>query len=271
MFTQVNVTCPQCGQSHCRESKWHSRQEKSNYPNSKPFRCPDCSHRFYERKTTHFNITIGLALAFGIAAVAILIVLAFGLPVMSAGETQEASLDQEDLKAAKQGNVEAQLKIGKSFLLEGLHTGKNSAEAVRWLQSAARSGNTEAMLELGKLYKTGVGALQNFELSANWIQQAAMQGSAEGMLELGRLYRDGVGFEKDVVRAYMWFNRSAAALDMNAVRERENIARTLTFEQLREAQSLSTTTDVPQHNNAGKFPPNTLSRSLDSKKDAPTD
>ncbi len=271
MFTKVNVTCPQCGQSHCRESKWHSHQEKRSYPNSKPFRCPDCVHRFYLRKTTHFNLAIGLAMAAGLVTIAIVIILAIGLPIADHPETNNAKIDGDDLKAANKGDAGAQLKIGKSLLLEGSHTGKNSAEAVRWLQSAAKSGNTDAMLELGKLYKTGVGALQNFELSAKWIQLAATRGSAEGMLELGRLYRDGIGFEKDVVRAYVWFNRAAAAQDMNAVRERENIARILTFEQLREAQHLSSSIEASSNNNVGNYSKNTLSRSLELKKDAKTD
>ena len=45
----------------------------------------------------------------------------------------------------------------------------------------------------------------------NWLHTAAQRGSPEGMLELGRLYRDGVGVEKDLVKAYVWFNRAAAA------------------------------------------------------------
>ena len=125
------------------------------------------------------------------------------------------------------------------------------------------------MLELAKLYKSGVGALQNFEQAAKWTQQAAMNGNAEGMLELGRLYRDGIGFEKDVVRAYMWFNRSAAAQDMNAVRERENIANSLTFDQLREAQRLSSSSEVPPKTGADL--PNKKTESNKSKQDAKTD
>ena len=62
------------------------------------------------------------------------------------------------------------------------------------------------------------------------------------MLELGRLYRDGVGFEADAVLAYVWFNRAAAALNMDAVREREDLASDMTPEQLRSAQELSAKT-----------------------------
>lgn len=95
------------------------------------------------------------------------------------------------------------------------------------------------MLQLGKLYRSGVGVLQNFDQSAKWIQTAAVRGNAEGMLELGRLYRDGIGFEKSPVRAYVWFNRAAAVHNLDAVREREDIARTLTAEELKKAQNQS--------------------------------
>lgn len=95
------------------------------------------------------------------------------------------------------------------------------------------------MLQLGKLYRSGVGILQNFDQSAKWIQTAAARGNAEGMLELGRLYRDGIGFEKNSVRAYVWFNRAAAMHNLDAVREREDIARTLAVDELKKAQNQS--------------------------------
>jgi TPR repeat protein len=72
---------------------------------------------------------------------------------------------------------------------------------------------------------------------------AAARGNREGMLELGRLYRDGIGVDRDPVRAYVWFNRAAAAHNIDAVRERENIARTLAPNDLKEGQRLSSAPD----------------------------
>ena len=60
------------------------------------------------------------------------------------------------------------------------------------------------------------------------------------MLELGRLYRDGIGVDKSLVNAYVWFNRASAARNLDAVHERELIARILTAEELKEAQHQST-------------------------------
>ena len=187
-----------------------------------------------------------MALAAAFVAVAIAIVFVIGLPNPDKPIQQYAKVELM-ISSWQKGNPDAQLRVGKTLLHEAAHLGKNSAEAVNWLEKAARNGNTGAMLELGKLYKTGVGALQNFETSARWIQLAANKGNAEGMLELGRMYREGVGFEKDVVRAYVWFNRAAAAQEMNAVRERENIAGTLSFDQLKEAQRLSAIMEMPKN------------------------
>lgn len=148
-------------------------------------------------------------------------------------------IDPGDLKAAQGGDASAQLRVGEALLHVAVREKENSVQAVRWLQLAAGNGNTAAMLQLGKLYRSGVGVLQNFDQSAKWIQTAAVRGNAEGMLELGRLYRDGIGFEKSPVRAYVWFNRAAAVHNLDAVREREDIARTLTTEELKKAQNQS--------------------------------
>jgi TPR repeat protein len=164
-------------------------------------------------------------------------------------------LDPEVRKSAEAGDANAQFRLGEALLQDPAHTVENSADAVRWLQLAAENGSTEAMIVLGRLSRTGVGVLQNFSLSAKWLQTAAARGNPEGMLEMGRLYRDGIGVEKDLVRAYVWFNRASAARNIDAVREREMIARTLTPQELKEAQNQSST-DRPEHvKPAEKYPP----------------
>jgi TPR repeat protein len=163
-----------------------------------------------------------------------------------------AALDPEVKKAAEAGDAGAQFRLGESLLQDPARSAETSASAVRWLQMAAENGNTEAMIVLGRLSRTGVGVLQNFGQASKWIQTAASRGNPEGMLELGRLYRDGIGVEKDLVRAYVWFNRASAARNLDAVREREAIARTLTFEELREAQNQSSAVDSESSKPAGK-------------------
>lgn len=150
-----------------------------------------------------------------------------------------ALLDPAVRKAAEDGDPVAQFRIGEALFHDLARTDESSAQAVRWLQLSAENGNTDAMIFLGRLSRTGVGILQNFAQASVWIHTAAVRGSPEGMLEMGRLYRDGVGVEKDLIKAYVWFNRASAARNLDAVREREAIARILTPDELREAQRQS--------------------------------
>lgn len=161
--------------------------------------------------------------------------------ILLAPESAEESmaLGPETRQAALGGDAQAQYRLGKNLLFEASLDGRKAIEATEWLSKAARSGHTGAMIQLGRMYKSGVGALQNFTYSAQWISKAAEAGDAEGMLELGRLYRDGVGVEEDFEKAYVWFNRAAAMLHADAVREREAVGRRLKPEQLERAQLLS--------------------------------
>ena len=149
------------------------------------------------------------------------------------------AIDPHTLRAAQEGDPEAQIRIAKALLFSGAQDDGHSAEAVRWLQSAAEKDNSAAMAQLGKLYRSGFGVLQDYDQAVNWIRKAAERGDPDGMLELGRLYRDGVGLPRDPVRAYVWFNRAAAALHTDAVRDRDDVARSLTAEQLKNAQAQS--------------------------------
>ncbi len=213
----------------------------------RPYRCTNCAHRFLvaapalvKPRRRGFAGVAGLfaAVLFGVALVLMVdgreVALDIDPPV-----DRPALLTTEILEAAQEGNADAQFRVGKNLLYGALSDNRKAPEALQWLQQAAENGSTAAMVHLGRLYRTGVGALQNYKLSGEWLERAARGGDAEGMLELGRLYRDGVGFEQDPMRAYVWFNRSAAALNVEAAFERDALARRLTPEQLKAAQDQS--------------------------------
>ncbi|WP_332674791.1 tetratricopeptide repeat protein [Aromatoleum sp.] len=157
-----------------------------------------------------------------------------------AGPVSEVEpVDPYTLRSAQQGDAEAQFRIARILLSDPVPDRKNASEAVRWLTAAAEQDHTGAMVQLGKLYRSGVGVLQNFGNAAKWIETAAVLEDPAGMHELGRLYRDGVGFDRDAVKAYIWFSRSAAAFNTAAVRDRDDVARGLSDEQLEDAQRKS--------------------------------
>ncbi|HRQ47265.1 MAG TPA: sel1 repeat family protein [Rhodocyclaceae bacterium] len=244
------ISCPKCESRHFRESRWRSHDEKFEHAGMQPYRCTKCAHRFFvaahvltEPRKWRFAGTASL-----LATVLVGVTIFFGLDDREPTHDIDPQLEQpvqaapvtaEILKAAEDGDADSQFRVGKSLLYGALSDKRKTAEALQWLQQAAENGSTEAMVQLGRLYRNGVGALQNYKLSSEWITRAAHSGDAEGMLELGRLYRDGIGFERDPTRAYVWLNRSAAALNSEAAYERDSLARRLTPEQVRAAQNLS--------------------------------
>ncbi|MFC5768416.1 tetratricopeptide repeat protein [Thauera sinica] len=244
------MKCPKCGSAACRESRWRSQREKSEHPGSHPYRCLDCSCRFIGAAS---HLPAGRGKLIGVAAGLLAVVLggvALGVSHVLDGRDDErrtnattaAPVSNESdtlLQSAQTGDPEAQYRLARSMLYDSSRGRTGAAEAVDWLRRAAESGHTGAMVQLGKLYRTGLGVLQNFDLTLAWLRKAADGGDAEGMLELGRMYRSGTGVKQDLVEAYVWFNRAAAALHTEALGERENVALKLRPEELREAQARS--------------------------------
>ena len=77
---------------------------------------------------------------------------------------------------------------------------------------------------------------------AQAVQQwrsGADEEDARSMLALGRLYRLGVGVLQDDVTAYMWLNLAAARGSLDAARERDELVATMTADARAEGQLLA--------------------------------
>ncbi|MGL1832508.1 tetratricopeptide repeat protein [Rhodocyclaceae bacterium SMB388] len=229
-----------------RESKWESHTEKHSNLGLRPFRCVGCSHRFLAPapgRSAGVMIAMGGAAAFALLLLAMIVT--FTIRPDSDRERSPkvvdayAILNAETLQAAEDGNAEAQFRVGKKLLLEAALDGQKAPVALVWLHKAAENGHAAAMIQLGRMYRTGVGALQNYDIAVEWILRAAHAEDPEGMLELGRFYRDGVGVDKDPINGYVWMNRAAASHHLEAARERETLARSMSPGNLRQAQRLS--------------------------------
>jgi hypothetical protein len=243
--------CSHCHSVNIRPSKWVSHAERNSHPGSHPFRCLDCSKRFFGEKHASHSSPKTLILTVALLCVALLIAAAIFLFSTSESdpkkhlqaEPSELLNPSNDLgsmlKAAEAGDAKAQLDLGQILLKESGGTAKKTAVAVRWITSSANSGNADAMVALGRLSKKGMGVLQSYDQTLKWMQAAAKLGNPDGMLELGRLYRDGIAVERDAVQAYIWMNRSAAMHNLSAAKERDLIARAFTADKLKEAQSQS--------------------------------
>ena len=71
------------------------------------------------------------------------------------------------------------------------------------------------------------------------IRPLAEQGDANAQYNFGVFYDNGLGVPQDKVRAYMWFNLSAAQGRDGAAAFRDLIARRMTPAQIAEAQRLA--------------------------------
>ena len=75
--------------------------------------------------------------------------------------------------------------------------------------------------------------------AARWYRKAAEQGDQKAQSALGFCYVRGEGVPTDDVVAYMWLNLSAAAGSETAATFRDKLAKSMTPQQIGEAQKMS--------------------------------
>ena len=100
-------------------------------------------------------------------------------------------LDEEEafryyLKAAQQGHIEAQYKLGECYYY-GNGTAEDDKEAVKWYMKAAKKGYADAQFELGECYELGLGVEENEAQAIYWYKKAASQGHEEAIEALENL------------------------------------------------------------------------------------
>ncbi len=113
-------------------------------------------------------------------------------------------------KAAEQGNVNAQLKLGMMYT-QGKGVLKDSKEAAHWFKKAALQGYSNAQFNLGVMYYQGEGVLQEYKKAAHWFKKAALQEDATAQYHLGIMYIKGIGVKQDSKQAIYWLKKSNKA------------------------------------------------------------
>ena len=154
--------------------------------------------------------------------------------------------------AAEQGLAEAQRKLGNRYHYgEGVLT--DEFEAARWYQRAAEQGDIDALHSLGFLYSNGEGELEDGAEAVRWFRLflPAERGntlSSESDIttsiglaayHLGGMYTTGVGVLKDLVQAHLWLNVASANGFVNAGRDRDNLERDMTRDDISHATELA--------------------------------
>jgi len=123
---------------------------------------------------------------------------------------QANDLFDTQLQLAKQGNPEAQFKVGEMYET-GTGVEKNKREAVYWTTRSANQKHETARFKLiyWDLEKQGLNADNKARLE--WLNNRAKQGNAQAQYYLGRIYAHGVGINKNPEVAIDWLNKAASA------------------------------------------------------------
>ncbi|KAA8497520.1 Secretory immunoglobulin A-binding protein EsiB [Porphyridium purpureum] len=114
------------------------------------------------------------------------------------------------LKAAQQGNAEAQYCVGMAFE-EGRGAEKNPKAAVEWYRKAAKQDHAGALFEMAVNYMNETGGLKyDTEKGIVCTRKAAKLGNHQAQFNLGvMLYHGKGGVPLDEAKAVYWIRKSA--------------------------------------------------------------
>jgi TPR repeat protein len=110
-------------------------------------------------------------------------------------------------KAAEQGNVKAEARLGQMF--RSGRTASNYKDAVVWYRKAAQHGDASAQMSLAQMLAAGDGACMDFSEAVSWLRKAAEQGTRNAFLFLGDAYEFGKGVPPDLNEARKWYQKAA--------------------------------------------------------------
>jgi TPR repeat protein len=228
----------------------------------KPMRCRQCKERFWVQNPSSYvaagAIAGGVLLFLGLVWLVVMhatrsqdtILLAPTVAGTPADYSQPpARQDDADIRAAdadtpttKPGSgapAKSDVEAAPAQADTGLKMPDDRAITVQWYRENAEKGDLDAQYKLGLLHLTGKGALQDFGEAAKWLKLSAEQGHPQAQFQLGLIYRVGHGVPIDPGQAYKWLNLAAAAGVNQAVLVRNEVMRSLSTDQLAQAQKAS--------------------------------
>lgn len=81
------------------------------------------------------------------------------------------------------------------------------------LMVLARQGNAEAQNKVGDSFKHGKGVVQDYQAAVKWYRLAAQQGNYIAQYNLAEMYLNGLGVATDKDEAREWFEKSQAIMN----------------------------------------------------------
>jgi TPR repeat protein len=104
--------------------------------------------------------------------------------------------------------------VAPALIAQNNVTLANQDETSGYVESilkAAEQGDADAQYSLGQMFLTGNGVTQDAGQAAYWLRKAAEQGAVIAQYKLGEMYMEGNGVTQDVEQATYWFRRAASA------------------------------------------------------------
>ncbi|MBB6260547.1 localization factor PodJL [Paenochrobactrum gallinarii] len=137
--------------------------------------------------------------------------------------------------SATRGFAPAQYRYG-NLNEKGLGLPRNIEQARHWYLKAAEKGNASAMHNLAVLYATGGDNAPDNKEAIKWFEKAAELDVKDSQYNLGILYAQGMGTKLDLGESYKWFALAAQSGDKDAADKRDQVAKALNGEHLKQAE-----------------------------------
>lgn len=136
----------------------------------------------------------------------IVLSLSLSVPLVSAQEEQPTL--GELVEAAFAGDVVAQLSVAAMYEEREAYP-----DAEKWFLKAAHQGNPDAQFKVGFFLSTGLGGVTNLVDAASWYEKAASNKVARAQHNLAVCFEHGLGRGKDLNKALRWYREAAYAGD----------------------------------------------------------
>ena len=119
-----------------------------------------------------------------------------GISTWMAYPEESKERQQNRLKAANNGGMDAQLAMGMIYMLGKFSNEKNPQKAVEWWEKAAKQGSTLALNNLGHAYSTGDLGAVNTEKAKEYFKKSCELGNEQAREFLQKLEGNNVGSNK---------------------------------------------------------------------------
>jgi TPR repeat protein len=132
-----------------------------------------------------------------------------GLRLLAISDPEEVRAGMASLtKAAEQGNIEAEVALGRIYFKGHPAIPKDTARAREWFVRAADARHPSAAYFLGVMSQSGEGAAADPKEAARWFEIASNAGSSQATFLLANAYRAGAGVPQNNKKAIELYEKA---------------------------------------------------------------